>query len=141
MPRSEFRSLLVAVPYNDGATWWLYRPLIYAGSIQVRVPRGFETDFASVPRTFTNLFPRFAEYGRASVIHDWLYWTQTVPREQADALFLEAMEATSVAAWKRRILYRAVRAFGHVAWSDNARLVAQGYSRMHSTGREKEWSR
>lgn len=123
-------------PYPDGVTWYLMAPLTYDDQIlgRVIVPGGFETDFASVPQAFTNLFPRWADYGPASVVHDWLYWNQQTDREQADDVFLDAMLSLEVPLWKRRSLFYAVRMFGQAAWDDNAKIGGEGYSRIHIAG-------
>lgn len=50
------------VDRGDGSRWQLVEPLTYQGRDDpFVVPAGFETDFASVPRAFTWLIPR---YGR-----------------------------------------------------------------------------
>ena len=76
------------------------------------VPNGFETDFASVPRVPLAywLFAGVAQ--AAAVVHDSLYGAGTVPRKVADEIFLEALEACGVAAWRRWPMFWAVRAFG-----------------------------
>lgn len=76
------------------------------------VPAGTVTDFASVPRV-PLAYWLFAGIGQpAAVVHDWLYGGGIVPREMADEIFLEAMEACGVSAWRRLPMYWAVRAFG-----------------------------
>lgn len=132
MPKPRFRSTLSATPYADGRTWYLDRPLTYVrgtGEI-ITVPTHFESDWASVPRLFWSLLPPFGSYGWASIVHDWLYWTQRCTRLAADDTLLEAMIATNVAPWQRRLIYRAVRDFGWIAWKDNARIAGEGYSRI-----------
>src|SRR5574337_751920 len=53
---------LVLSPYKDGVTWWLDQEIIYPSTyLQVKVPSGFETDFASVPWLFTNFLPRWGD--------------------------------------------------------------------------------
>lgn len=141
---SRFLTKLSVSPYPDGRTWYLDTALVYecGNGTRITVPTGFETDFASVPRAFTAMFPRWDDYGLASVVHDWLYWTQTSTRPQADWTFREAMESCNVARWKRQALYGAVRAFGGTAWADNASIARSGYSRIHSAGQaDKEWDR
>lgn len=127
-------------PYPDGRTWFLLAPFLYLrGAETITVPAGFESDFASTPRALWSIFPPYSTYGRASLIHDWLYWEQRKSRAQADAILLEAMTCVGVAQWQRTVLYYAVRAFGWYAWHDNSKLVAAGYSRMHSDGFEPIW--
>jgi hypothetical protein len=140
---NQFLNTLTVSPYPDGVTWYLDGPLSYSGSAGiVIVPDGFETDFASVPAIVTNIFPRWGDYGLASIVHDWLYWNQAQSRQVADNTFLEAMTALNVSAWKRQTLYRSVRMFGQSAWDDNARIGADGFSRVRTPGTaQKLWSR
>ena len=82
----------------------------------ITVPAGFRTDFASVPRALWSILPPWGKYSPAAVVHDWLYYCGMYPRVVADEIFLFLMERVGVSWWKRRIMYRAVRTFGGVAW-------------------------
>ena len=53
----------------------------------VRVPIGFVTDFASVPRLFWSLLRPDGLYAYAAVVHDYLYWEQPIAKEKADNIF------------------------------------------------------
>lgn len=81
------------------------------------VPVGFETDFASVPRFFWRVAPPWGRYLRAAVVHDYLYYAGTTTRADADKTFLLIMEVDGVAAWRRNMMYWAVRAFGWISWN------------------------
>lgn len=89
--------------------------------------RGFDTDFASIPRGLWNIFPPDGEYAWAAFIHDALYWHQAtkeeggvpVTRRQADRVLLEGMEALGISWPTRRIIYRAVYFGGQKAWDKN----------------------
>ena len=83
---------------------------------EVFVPLGFETDFASVPRLpfAYSFFGGLAK--KASVIHDFLYRTGKVSRQTADAVFLEAMEASDLNWFRRRSMWAGVRLFGWTAY-------------------------
>ncbi|MEX5744637.1 DUF1353 domain-containing protein [Massilia sp. X63] len=81
------------------------------------VRKGFVTDFASIPR-IPLAYWLFAGVGQAAaVVHDSLYTDGIVPREVADSIFLEAMEACGVSAWRRWPMFWAVRAFGGSRYS------------------------
>lgn len=86
----------------------------------VRVPKGFETDFASIPLVFQNLLSKFDVSRRAAIVHDYLYRTHgkggIYSREQCDKIFLEAMEILGVPWLRRKTMYRAVRLFGWTSW-------------------------
>lgn len=113
-----FKNDLVVTHLVGTGSYRLKEALIYAGSDLVIIPDGFIFDGASVPKLFTNLFPKSgARYDRAACLHDWLYATQTTTRKEADDLFLEAMKADGVGTITRRTIYRAVRMFGWSAWN------------------------
>jgi hypothetical protein len=96
----------------------------------VEVPTGFVTDFASIPPIFYSVLRPDGEYAYAAVIHDYLYWTQTGPREDADEILKLAMQDLKVGSTKLTAIYEAVRHFGGKAWNDNARLKSQGEKRI-----------
>lgn len=111
------------VEYIDGRRWRLTSPLTYTRSHldQIKVPSGFCTDFASVPRFFWRLLPPAgagpgAAYGMAAVIHDFLYATGLRPRAECDKIFREAMATEGVTGWRRWAMYLAVRSFGWLPW-------------------------
>lgn len=121
---SRFTEPLVVTPRPDGRTWIVLSDFGYEigneGSNDViNVGIGFQTDFASIPRLLWAFLPRWGKYGNAAVIHDWLYWYQPRDRREADRIFLEGMEVLEVSAWKRNVIYYAVRAFGGIAWRSN----------------------
>ena len=87
------------------------------GGIAVRVPAGYVTDFASVPRMFWRVFPPSGRYNRAAIVHDYLYTNSTVcSRFLADSLFRELMSHLGVPMWRRVLMYYAVRLGGKSGW-------------------------
>jgi hypothetical protein len=96
---------------------------------RVDVPVGFITDFASIPAPFWPLLPPDGEYTYAAVVHDYLYWDQGRPREEADEILKFGMEDLGVPRWKIEAIYGAVRVFGGGPWDENSRLKAQGEKR------------
>jgi uncharacterized protein DUF1353 len=125
---SKFTKVLKVQPLPDD-TWRLAEPLTYdvgveGSGVTVTVPEGFVTDFASIPRGLWNLFPKWGRHGHAAVVHDFLYWRKwysegSITRKRADAIFLEAMVVLGTPRWKARLMYRAVRLFGELAWRAN----------------------
>ncbi|MBC6981719.1 DUF1353 domain-containing protein [Caulobacter sp. 17J80-11] len=115
---------LPGVTRDGRAVVRLVRPLEYrVGSKDsdevIVVPVGFETDFASVPWGFRELFPQLGPWARPAIIHDWLYANRGLgrySRADADRIFLEAMEVVGVPAWRRAPMYLAVRAGGARGW-------------------------
>jgi len=59
---------------SDPRRWELVDSFKYEGKTDVfEVPMGFTTDFASVPRFFTWLLPRYGRWTQAAVLHDSLW--------------------------------------------------------------------
>ena len=128
---SSFTSPLF-VEEIGGGNWRIAQEFDYAvgtedSGIVIGVPAGFVTDFASIPQVLWNILPPVGKYGKAAVIHDYLYCSGgrviTVPqagralklyysREQCDDIFREAMEVLGVGRIKRNLMWLAVRAFG-----------------------------
>ena len=100
------------------------------GYEKVIAPTGFVTDLASIPAVFYSLLRPDGEYAYAAIIHDYLYWTQTRPRDEADDIFNMAMEDFEIGTVKRQAIYRAVRIGGQFAWDNNAEAKAKGEQRI-----------
>jgi hypothetical protein len=114
----------------DSTTWTPNRnrgPLKFA---PVEVPKGFVTDFASIPRIFYSMYRPDGEYAHAAVVHDYLYWAQSVSRNDADEIFKIAMEDLEISPANVLILYHAVATFGASAWENNKRAKAAGEKRI-----------
>jgi hypothetical protein len=92
----------------------------------IHCPAGMETDFASIPRLFWNILSPYGSYGKAAIVHDYLYGIQgdyankpnpqMYTRKQCDQILLEGMVVLGVNVVIRRIIYSAVRCFGGWAW-------------------------
>lgn len=96
----------------------------------VEVPYGFVTDLASIPRVLWPIMPPASKYTHAAIVHDYLYWTQSVERDIADQIFNIGMRELKVGRWKAGAVYQAVSKFGSGAWAKNAELKQQGQSRI-----------
>jgi len=84
--------------------------------LNIVVPTGFETDFASIPRIFWRVVPPWGRYSPAAVVHDYLYATAPGLRKRADKVFLEHMKALGVNWITRKVMYRVVRMGGGFSW-------------------------
>ena len=138
---SSFTTELEVSPQGNGGDWRLLKAFVYhVGSKfsrkYIRVPAGFITDFASIPRIFRFFLPEWAKYSKAPVLHDWLYqtngkssnlpctWENKHPyectRKEADQIFLEAMLVDWQYHKSRHFVanleYWAVRLCGGFAW-------------------------
>ena len=116
---------LIVTPMSDGRNWRLVEPFYYyigkLGSDNiVTVPPGFITDFASTPQFLWLWLPYWGKYGKAAVVHDYLYQTQKRSRKEADQIFREAMVVGNTRAWKALVMFLAVRLFGWLSWKAKA---------------------
>jgi len=112
--------------FPDGSNWMIQSHVIHEivkdSPYIVIVPRGFVTDFASIPQPLQLLRGRLSttgRYGNAAVVHDYLYWRQDCTRAQADNILAIAMKDAGVSLLERKIIYEAVRQFGQSAWDGN----------------------
>jgi hypothetical protein len=93
-----------------GDLW--YRTDILTDMPWICVPRGYESDGASVPRLFWRFFPPSGQYTGAALVHDWLCDERPCTAQQAAAIFDEAMIDLGVPARVRWPMVKAVRWFG-----------------------------
>ena len=120
--------------YLDGHLWKVIEPFEYCvgsefSTVKVVIPTGFFTDFASVPRVLWSLLPPTGPYGKAAVVHDWLYQNpelldysepcdpMPLSRSDCDTVFFEAMGVLSVGNWTRGAVYSGVRVGGWHPWN------------------------
>jgi hypothetical protein len=133
-PKADAPDSVTATDFVDEVDFVVASNFVYsigASGIVISVPRGFVTDFASIPKALWSLgLAPHGRYGRAAVIHDYLYWTQGCSREQADNLLMIAMKESQVEAVTRDAIYRGVRIGGQGAWAQNAAQRAMGATRF-----------
>ena len=104
----------IAVTPIDARRWRLLEPVRYTGATQdFEIPRGYVTDFASVPRVAAWLVPTYGRYTAPAILHDYLI-TDCIPAGlispvDADGLFRRAMRELGVAPVRRRLIWAGVR--------------------------------
>lgn len=128
----EFKSILIVSPFADGLYWYLREDLVWvsvSGEEHV-VPKGFVTDFASIPRPLWAVLPKWARYGNAAVVHDFIYWMQYRDRKAADLAMVEAMKDLGVGNLTRRMIYFSLRLLGWRAWNENKKNREAGMVRV-----------
>ena len=127
---SSFTTPLHVSPTDNGKNWELTRAFTFRigskySNQYIRVPQGFVTDFASIPKCLIWLLPDWAKFNKAPVLHDYLYRNKVImgeiiTRKQADDIFLEAMLINWRGYPKRffvaNVEYYAVRIFSWLAW-------------------------
>ena len=100
----------------------------------ISVPAGLRTDFASVPRVFAWLLPRYGRYTLSAILHDHL-WQDLAPDgvvtiRDADRIFRDALASQGVPILTRWLMWTAVRwaslvwPGGRQGWLGDAPAVA-----------------
>lgn len=88
----------------------------YPSNEIIKVPIGFITDFASVPRFLWPIISPIDRHGKAAVIHDYCYSTAIYNKKRSDEIFLEGMITLEVHKWKRFLMYYCVKTIGFIFW-------------------------
>lgn len=103
----------VAVLLED----WLYCDAREGRGDVFVVPKGYVTDFASIPWPGSAIINPFGYHLEAAVIHDWLYAVgETGERAYADGLFRFAMKEQRVNRLRRNVMWSATRGGGKRAY-------------------------
>jgi len=85
----------------------------------IKIPNGFTTNLASVPRILWNIFPP-QEYVfiEPAILHDYLYTCHKgYTRERADEILYSFLLYNQVPKFTARLFYLGVRAFGSVYYN------------------------
>ena len=104
----------------DATRYQIIGNLAYENDTLVVITKdGFYTDGASIPKLLWNVVgsPFEGNYTEPAIIHDGLYGSHWLTKEQSDKLFLEMMEVNGVNWLKRYTMYYAVKFFGRNAWN------------------------
>ncbi len=92
---------------------------------QITIPEGMITDLASVPPIVRSIIGRVGPHLEATIVHDFLYiaWqdveglgARDEDREFADKLLRVSLITSRVGAFRRWLIYNAVRTFGGSAY-------------------------
>ena len=111
---TSFQDVKVQVEEEDDVNWKTLNGYEYQGkSHRFEVRPGQWTDFASVPRVFVWLLPRYGRWTKAAILHDHLWRdlasTGKIPYLEADETFRRAMADSDVPFLKRWVMWGAVR--------------------------------
>lgn len=121
-------------PFGDNQAWITVENVEYiiGGTTErIVVPKGFVTDFASIPQALWSfgLSPH-GQYSRAALIHDYLYWSQGCSRPQSDRLLVIAMKESEVGSFDEFAIYQGVKLGGGGPWEENAKEREEGLPRV-----------
>lgn len=85
------------------------------------VPKGFKTDFASIPRIFWAIITPLGKHTLPAVLHDFLYtegYKMGISRKEADKIFYNAMIVSFVNRFTANIMWACVRLFAKNHYKD-----------------------
>lgn len=111
------------LPLSDGVTWVVTRnfTIIYPDGRKSEIPKGFLTDFLSVPRIARSFVDIWGVEGPCYVGHDWDYWIELVARSQADADAYAISRLCGTPWLRAQMTYRALQGFGWIGWNGDAK--------------------
>lgn len=109
---------LVVSPVADGIHWKLFQnfELMDDKLGMVIVPKGFLTDFGSIPMLIRNIISPTGKGVWGFTVHDWFYGTQTIARQDADRLLLRILEFCGESTVESSIIFDALQLAGEIAW-------------------------
>ena len=86
----------------------------------VTISDGLLTDGASIPKLFWSIIgsPFCGKYVGSALIHDALYSSHIISKEESDLLFLDMMRENGVNEIKIALIYEAVKLFGNSSYND-----------------------
>ena len=98
----------------DGHNFTLVGDVHYLSkdNTDILIPAGSQSDGASTPCAIWNIIPPFGPYWRAAFLHDFLYRCTTIPKEQCDSIFREAMLEYGTSFSEAETIYAAVALVG-----------------------------
>lgn len=118
--------LVALAEHPEPEKWVVLSPLTWKDErCEIVVPRGFVTDLASIPAPFRPFFKRNGKSRKAAILHDWCYAValpspvnreRVMTREEADALFRDALAVCGVWPPARPLYWSGVRLGGWRAW-------------------------
>lgn len=111
---------------NGKVTWFELSEeceVAYDNNILI-IPKGYRTDFASVPRLLWSVVPPHGRMSNASVVHDFVYdnrlyeqqYGATAARLLADVTFLIHCNRDGVPTWQAIGFFLLLRMFGKKWW-------------------------
>lgn len=78
------------------------------------IPKGFTTDFASVPKMFWFLIPPMGKHNRAALLHDYLCWSNKKTRKETDRIFYTVLREHGVSTFRCKAMYYSVRLYAKI---------------------------
>ncbi len=102
---------------EHGRAFKLLKPITFKARIDgeivdINIPKGFVTDFASTPKSLWWFFGPIGIHIIPATIHDYIYTSKLYSKKVADKLFYDAMKDYGVGSLKAWSVYKAVAMAG-----------------------------
>ena len=116
--------------------WILTEDLVYENDKYIiTVKAGFDFDFASIPWLFRRALPKNGQkYDRGSCLHDALYASQWLPKDECDALFKESNLSDGTNSVVANTMCAAVKWFGSSAYKNDNKTEVRYYKNLVIVG-------
>lgn len=84
------------------------------------IPKGFQTNFGSIPKGFRWLISNTGIYNDSYLLHDWMYSKDyngpEMSKEDADTLLFLNLKSAGMSRWKCSLVYNVVKLFAQSHW-------------------------
>lgn len=110
----SFKSKLIVEVDIKGELRTLVEPLIYK---DWTIPKGFVTNYGSVPQILQSFIPASGKATYAYVLHDWLYETGILSKDEADKLLRDLVIELGLSKIKAYSIYYGLKIGGFKAWN------------------------
>jgi hypothetical protein len=91
--------------WKDTTTWQLEKEFKL---LDVKIPKGYVTDGASIPRLFRGIFSPTGRYFGAAILHDYVLG-QERDWPKSNDMFERALIESDIRKWRRKLIVGAVR--------------------------------
>lgn len=112
--RVQFQNQACIVPYKDYDYKTCQKMRVSVDDAQYIIPKGFQTDLASIPRFLWPIFaPQYTGFVAPAILHDYLYRCNNhITRLYADEVLYSALITENVTPFTASKFYIGVRLFG-----------------------------
>ncbi len=122
--RVKFVNEPIIQPHPKGHKFQLQKEwFFYLDGVKITIPKGFWTDFASIPKMFRSFITPLDTHLKAAIVHDWLYYNGTlygkkISQRHADLWLYHCARECGTGWIKSKILFAGVRVGGWYTWGD-----------------------
>lgn len=120
------RKILWVIPIGDLCVRLTAPLTVWISGYSLTIPKDFLSDGASVPRLFWRLIPKYGSWLRGAIVHDYLYRTGILTKDQSDAVLWELAAADGTPWWQCFVIEAGLWLGGKPQWNKYARMRESG---------------